>query len=63
MCVCVGGGGGGEGGECVWVVKMQTCRGGGRSGGILPRGNFRNFGLPWTTFRAFSWSRKTERDL
>ena len=33
----------------------------GGGGGVLPRGNFRNFGLPWTTFRAFSWWRKRER--
>ena len=28
VCVWGGGGWGGRGGECVWVVKMQTCRGG-----------------------------------
>ena len=27
-------------------------------GGVLPRENFRTFGLPWTTFRAFSRWRK-----
>ena len=30
----------------------------GGSGGMLPRENFRNVGLPWTTFRAFLWWRK-----
>ena len=39
------------GGGCVWAVKIQTCRG---SGGMLLPENFRNFGLRWTTFRAFS---------
>ena len=28
---------------------------------MLPRENFRNFGLLWTTFRAFSWWKKRER--
>ena len=32
------------------------------SGGMLPRENFRNFGLPCTTFREFSWWRKRERE-
>ena len=45
-----GEGGGGRG--CVLAVKIQTCRG---VRGHLPRVNFRIFGLPWTTFRAFSW--------
>ena len=28
---------------------------------MLPRENFRNFEMPLTTFRAFSWWRKRER--
>ena len=47
-----GGGGEGEGEGRVWAVQLQTRRG---SGGMLPRENFKNFGLVWTTFRAFSW--------
>ena len=44
MVVVAGGGGGGAFGR--WVVKIQAFT------------NFRNFGLPGTTFRAFSWWRK-----
>ena len=45
-------GGEGEGEGRVWAVQLQTRRG---SGGMLPRENFKNFGLVWTTFRVFSW--------
>ena len=55
-----GGGGGGRRRGCVLKMKIQTCRGGG-GGGMLPRENFRNFEMPWTTFHAFSWWRKRER--
>ena len=54
LCVCVCGGG------CVWAVKVQICRGSGSM--PPPRENFRNFGLPWTIFRAFSWWRKREKE-
>ena len=47
--------GGGGGGGGVWAVNIQTCR---ESGHMIPRENFRIFGLPWTTFRTFSWWRK-----
>ena len=39
-------------GGCVLKIKIQTCRGGVR---------FRNFEMPWTTFHAFSWWRRRER--
>ena len=32
-------------------MKMQTVLGG--TGGMLPRENFRNFGVPWTAFTRF----------
>ena len=41
----------------VWAVKGSEVWGGG-PGSMLPRENFRIFGLPSTTFRAFSWWRK-----
>ena len=28
---------------------------------MVPRENFENFEMPWTTFRTFSWWRKRER--
>ena len=34
----------------------------GGSGDMLPRENFRIFGLPWIAFRAFSWWRKREKE-
>ena len=34
----------------------------GGSGSMLPRENFRNFEMPWTTFYAFSLWRKRERE-
>ena len=37
---------------------MQTVLGG--SGGMLPRENFRKFGVPWTAFYAFRWWTKRE---
>ena len=47
------------GGGCIWGVKMQTSRGV-RSGGMLPRENFRKFGVPWTAFYAFCCGTKRE---
>ena len=40
-------------------MKIQNCGWG--SDGILPRENFRNVEMLWTTFLAFSWWRKRER--
>ena len=50
---------GGGGGGC--VLKMNGYKLVGGSGGMLLRENFRNFEMPWTTFHAFSWWRKRER--
>ena len=52
---------GGGGGVRFENERIQTCRGEG-SGGMLPREHFRNFEMPWTTFHAFSWWRKRERE-
>ena len=50
------------GGGCVLAMKIETLKGGGGSGGMLPRENFRSYELPCTTFREFSRWRKRERE-
>ena len=47
-----------RGGGCVLKIKIQTCRG---VRGNAPPGNLRNFEMPWTSFHAFAWWRKRER--
>ena len=48
---------GGRGTCGKWKCKLL-----GGSGGVLPRENFRKFGVPWTAFYAFWWWTKREID-